>query len=158
MGRYKNALRQHLVADIVVDEVTGRVDKDNVPTDFLPLETYISNIEPNNTTNTEEVAYYHGDGTQEVDVLSISKGYTVTGLRYYGDEAQELIASKEGKTGEGAKIWHKIIRADGTKEFTGVATLSDIVTDGGEANAYEQFGCGITFDEFPEVTEVTPEG
>ena len=146
--RHKNAERQHLVAPIDVEA------PETAPTEFLPLETYITNIEAANTEESESVAYYHGDGTPETEVLSIAKGYNVTGERYYGDPAQDLIAEMEGELGEGRKLWHKIIRADKEVEFTGIATVSEIVVDGGEAGVNEAFSCTITYDRYPEKTEV----
>lgn len=146
--RHKNAARQHLVAPMDVET------PETVPTEFLALETYITNIEAANTEESESVAYYHGDGTPETEVLSLAKGYNVTGERYYGDPAQDLIADMEGELGEGRKLWHKIIRADQKVEFTGIATVSEIVTDGGEAGANEAFSCTITFDRYPEKTEL----
>ena len=150
--RHKNAERKHLIAPI--DETTP----ETMPSEFLPLALYITNIEANNTEESESTAYYHGDGTPEQSILSIAKGYNVTGERYYGDEAQDLIADMEGELGEGRKLWHKVVRADGKQEFVGVATVSEIVADGGEAGANEAFSCTITFDEYPKVTEVVPGG
>lgn len=144
--RHKNAERQHLIAPFT--------DAETTPTEFMALETYITNIEAANTEESESVAYYHGDGTPELEVISLAKGYNVTGERYYGDPAQDLIAEMEGEVGEGRKLWHKIIRADKEVEFTGVATVSEIVVDGGEAGANEAFSCTITFDKYPERTEV----
>lgn len=148
MARHKNAERQHLVAPI--DEVAP----ETAPTEFLPLETYITNIEAANTEESEAVAYYHGDGTPEQEVISLAKGYNVTGERYYGDPAQDLIAEMEEDLGAGRKLWHKIIRADKKVEFLGVATVTEIVADGGEAGANEAFSCTITYDKYPEKTEV----
>lgn len=144
--RHKNAARQHLVAPFV--------DSDTTPEEFLPLETYITNIEAANTEESESVAYYHGDGTPEQEVLSLAKGYNVTGERYYGDPAQDLIAEMEGELGAGRKLWHKIIRADKEVEFLGVATVTEIVVDGGEAGVNEAFSCTITYDQYPEKTTV----
>lgn len=152
MGRHKNAERQHLVAPI------NETNPETAPEEFLALETYITNIEAANTEESDAVAYYHGDGTPEQEVRSIAKGYNVTGDRYYGDPAQDLIAEMEGKLGEGRKLWHKIIRADGKKEYVGIATASEIIPDGGEAGTNEAFGCTITFDRYPEVTDIVPGG
>lgn len=152
MAKFKNALRQHLIAP--VDPETA--DTQPAEEAYLPLERFISNIEANNTSETEDVAYYHGDGTPETNVISVAKGYNVTGLRYYGDPAQDLIASLEGKVGSATKIWHRIIRADGEKQYDGKATVTEIVTDGGEASADEAFSCTITYDQFPVETEVVP--
>ena len=146
--RHKNAERQHLIAQIDADTPETK------PKEFLPLETYITNIEAANTEESESVAYYHGDGTPELEVISLAKGYNVTGERYYGDPAQDLIAGMEGEVGAGRKLWHKIIRADKEVEFVGVATVSEIVVDGGEAGANEAFSCTITFDKYPEKTAV----
>ena len=152
--RHKNADRKHFIAPI--DEATPETRP--TESEFLPLALYIENIEANNTEESESAAYYHGDGTPEQSILSIAKGYNVTGDRYYGDEAQDLVASMEGKLGEGRKLWHKVIRADSKQEFVGVATVSEIVADGGPAGSNEAFSCTITFDEYPEATEVVPGG
>ena len=144
--RHKNAERQHLIAPYV--------DSTKTPEEFLPLALYITNIEASNTEESEAIAYYHGDGTPEQEVLSIAKGYNVTGERYYGDPAQDLIAEMEGELGAGRKLWHKVIRADKEAEFVGVATVTEIVAEGGEAGANEAFSCTITYDQYPEKTEV----
>lgn len=150
-GKYKNVERKHFFAEYVGNESKAPADEM-----YFPLERYISNIEPSPEYDTEEVAWYHGDGTPEKEIKSIVKAYNVEGARYYGDEAQDLVASKEGKLGAESKVWHKIIRADGKKQYEGVATLTDIVVDGGEASDDEAFGCTVSYDQFPEVTDVPP--
>lgn len=149
MGKYKNAQRQHLIAPYT----RGASVSDE---EYMPLAQYISGIEATPEYDVEDVAWYHGDGTPEQNIISIAKAYDVEGVRYYGDEAQDHIAGMEGKRGDDAKVWHKIIRADGKKQYEGVATVTDIVVDGGEADEDEAFGFSISYDEFPEITDAVP--
>ena len=62
------------------------------------------------------------------------------------------------KTGEGRKIWHRVVSADGAKEWVGRATVSAIVAGSGDASAYETFSCTIRFDRIPEEKDVVPAG
>ena len=73
------------------------------------------------------------------------------------DPAQALIAGLKYKTGDGRKIWHKVVSADGKKEWVGRATVSAIVAGSGDASAYETFSCTIRFDRIPEEKDVVPE-
>lgn len=148
MSRYKNALRKHYIQPY--EDGVDTPDEES----WMRLAKYISDISPNNDEDTEEEAFYHGDGTPETTVNSISKGYDVEGQRFYGDEAQDYIADELAFDETKRKVWHRIVRADGKKEFVGKATISDVVTDGGPAEDYEEFGCTITFDEKPKVTDL----
>ena|SRR5699024_6642765 len=147
MSRFKNALRKHYIQPYVEGEETPGDEG------WLRLAKYISDITANNDEETEEEAWYDGDGTPETSVLSISKGYDVEGDRYHGDDAQDLI-DEMAFDETGRKVWHRVVQANGEKEFVGRATVSDIVTDGGPADEYETFSCTITFDEKPTFSEV----
>lgn len=147
MSRFKNALRKHYIQKY--DEKKATPDKEG----WLRLAKYISDISANNDEETEEEAWYHGDGTPETTVISISKGYDVDGHRYHGDDAQDLIAEMEWDETK-RKVWHRIVQANGKKEVVGHATISDIVVDGGAAEDYEDFSCTITYDQKPEISDV----
>lgn len=140
MGRQKNADRQHLIADYN----GGEVPEDS---EFHALAQWITEITDASEEGTEEFGYYDGDGTPQIEVLTYREGYEVTGTYDPTNEAQSLVASKKRTLGTDRYVWHKIISADGNSEVIGVATLSGIVAGAGEATAYEEFKCTITFNE-----------
>lgn len=96
------------------------------------------------------------DGTPETDVVSVAGAYSMEGFYDSEDPAQALIASMKYKIGEGRKIWHKVVSADGETEWVGKATVSAIVAGAGDASAYETFSCNIRFDQMPTESTVTP--
>lgn len=154
MARMKNALRGHFVQAYEPGQETPG-DK------WLELAKWISTIGDDTQEETEDTAFYDGDGTPETDVISVAGAYTPEGFYDPEDPAQALIAGLKYKTGDGRKIWHKVVSADGKKEWIGRATVSAIIAGAGDASAYETFSCNIRFDRLPEeknVTNVTPEG
>lgn len=146
MSRNQNAKRQHLVAPYAETKPTESA--------YLPLSKYISDISANNDENVETEAFYHGDGTPENTVISSQKGYSVEGYRFIGDPAQDLISEMELKTLGDRKLWHKVISANGAKIYEGIATVTEIIVDGGGADEFETFSCNITYDKTPTVTTV----
>lgn len=147
MGRKKNALRKHEVQEYV----PGAEPESS---EWLTLSKWISDISDDSNEETEDQAYYDGDGTPETDVISVALGYSVEGTYDPENEAQELIAQKRFKLGQGRKLWHRVTRADGKEQYSGRATVSAIVAGSGEASAYEAFGCTITYDQIPKVTKL----
>ncbi|GAB3801640.1 phage tail tube protein [Virgibacillus kimchii] len=153
MARLKNVERKHYVqAYTPGEEEPGE--------EWLELAKYISNIGDDTNEQTEEEAFYDGDGTEETTVTSVAEAYTPEGYYDPEDPAQELIAGLKRKTGDGRKIWHRVVRSDGKKEWVGRATVTAIVAGAGEASSYETFSCNIRFDRIPEETDLegTPEG
>lgn len=146
----KNALRGHFVQDYIAGQEPDE-------SGWLELAKYISNITDDTEEETEEEAFYDGDGTIEQTIISVAGAYTVEGYYDPEDPAQELIASKKYKTGDERKVWHRVVSADGNKEWVGRATLSGIVAGAGEAGAYEEFGCTIRFDHAPEEKDLSGE-
>lgn len=147
MARSKNALRGHFVQAYVPGvETPGE--------EWLEVGKYIETIEADNNEETEEMGFYDGDGTPEQDVVSVAVGYSLSGFYDPEDAAQQLIADLEFATGEGRKIWHKRVNAQKTKEWTGKATVSEIVVGGGDATAYEAFEANIRWDRKPEMTPI----
>jgi len=144
MSRKRNALRQHFIAPLSQTSPTE--------TAYLRLSRYISDISANNDETVDTEAFYHGDGTPENTVTAIQKGYSVEGYRYAGDPAQDLIAEMELGILDDRKVWHKVVSADGSKTYEGVATVSNIVIDGGSADEFETFSCDITYDQIPTIT------
>ena len=150
MARFKNALTKYNIAELTNGDA-GEV------TSWLPLAKFISTVEPEANDETEEYAWYDGEGVLTTEVTSARPSYSVEGQRFYGDEAQDLIASKEYETGDDRYIAFKKVDPNGDT-FTGKATVSDIVTGGGEAQEHGAFSCTITWAEKPKLKKATPEG
>ena len=150
MARLKNALRGHFVQEYTPGQ-------EEPGTEWLELAKYISTIGDDTQEETEDTAFYDGDGTPETDVVSVAGAYTPEGSFDPEDPAQALIANMKYKTGDGRKIWHKVVSADGKKEWVGRATVSAIVAGAGDASAYEDFSCNIRFDSLPKETDLSGE-
>ncbi len=119
---------------------------------WVELADGIEDISDATTESTEEKAYYNGVKTNTVN--SVSGAYDVSGDYDSEDEAQKIIADMKYKTGIGRKVWHRVVSADKTKQWTGHATVTGIVAGSGVADSTEDFSCTITFDETP--TEGVP--
>jgi len=148
MARSKNALRGHFVQAYTPGQEQPGME-------WLELAKWISNISDDTEEETETTAFYDGDGTPETDVVSVAGAYSVEGNYDPEDPAQALIASMKYKTGDGRKVWHRIVSADGKKEWVGRATVTDIVAGSGDASEYEEFSCTIRFDRIPEERDLT---
>ncbi|MGY3717067.1 phage tail tube protein [Sutcliffiella cohnii] len=151
MPKLKNAMRGHFVQAYTPGQAEPGIE-------WLELAKGIVSIGDDTQEETEETAYYDGDGTPENEIISVAGAYTPEGHYYSDDPAQALIAGMKYKVGEGRKIWHKVVSSDGTKEWVGRATVSSIVAGAGEASAYETFSCNIRFDQIPKETDVVPAG
>lgn len=150
MARLKNVERKHFVQ-------AYKPGTEEPGEDWLPLAHLISNIGDDTQEGTEEEAFYDGDGTPETTVTSIAQAYTPEGYYDSDDPAQELIAGLKFKTGDGRKLWHRVVRSDGKMEWVGRATATAIIAGAGEASAYEEFSCNIRYDQIPEQTDLTEE-
>lgn len=138
-ARKKNALTEYFVGDL-----SEEADK--------KLARWISSVEDDTDEETEEQAFYDGDGTPETDVMSVSKAFAFEGMFDEEDEAMAFIADKEFETGEGRKIKFKQVRTNGNT-LEGRATVTGIKVTGGEASDYATFECTIAWDGKPEITE-----
>lgn len=141
MGRKKNALTEYHV---------GKLAKDKEEVEYNRLARYISTVEDDSDEETEDEAFYDGDGTPEEDVISVKKKYTFEGMYDDDDEAMKFIASLEFETGEGRKIMFKQVRTNGD-ELAGPATVTEPKVTGGEASEYAEFSCAIAWDKKPEI-------
>mgnify|MGYP001182222133 FL=1 len=146
MARKKNALTEHYIAPI---------PEDGQEPEYMRIARWISNVEPSPEEETEETAYYDGDGTPETDVISVRMAWSFEGMFDDEDPAHKFIRSLEFETGEGRKVMYKQVRQDGTV-LEGPATVTEPVTTGGEASAYEQFSFTIAWDRKPDITQSTP--
>ena len=148
--RRKNAARRHLIAPFT--------NINTVPADsaFIPLDRWISSMSDSTDEEIDDTGFYHGDGTPESTVVSVQEGWDFEGFYDSTNPGHQLIAGMKHETGEGRHIWHRIISSDSTQQWTGHATVTDIVTGGGDATAHEEFSCTITFNQTP--TQATPTG
>lgn len=148
-ARQKNALRGHFIAPFK----TGVEPKD---ADFLELAKWIASVSDDTDEQTDDTGYMDGDGTPETTVIGVSGSYGFEGSFDAEDAAQAYVAGLKYKVGDDRKVWHKIVSADGKTQWLGTATISAIVAGAGDATAYEDFSCTITYNELPKETTVTP--
>lgn len=141
--KVKNVTTKHFIAEI---------PKSEEEPNYLSLARGILEVGSENDEETEEFAYYSGDGTSETEVLSIKKNHPFEG-HYLSDEpSHELIASKEFSRGDDRKIMYKQVRSGG-KILEGEATLQDVNVTGGPAEDYRPISGTISWNITPKVTE-----
>jgi len=142
MARKKNALTEYYIAEMPAD---------GVEPEYLRLAKWISTVDDDTDEETDDTAYYDGDGTPETDVISVKKTYAFSGYFDEADPAHQLIQKLEFETGEGRKIMFRQVRTDGTV-LEGPATLLNPKVTGGEASDYATLECTISWDRKPEIT------
>lgn len=142
--RKKNALRGHFIAPYTTLAAKPET------ADYKELAKWISNISKSPNDQTDDTGFYDGDGTNTTTVTGVAPSYEVTGNYDPEDEAQAMIADMEFEDGESRLVWHRIVSADLTKEWVGVATVSEIIAGSGDATAYEDFSCTISYNQKPE--------
>ena len=142
MARKKNALTEHYIAPM---------PENGQEPDYLRVARWISNVEPSPEEETEDQAYYDGDGTPETDVISVKTTWAFEGMYDDEDPAHQFLRTLEFETGEGRKVMYKQVRQDG-KTLEGRATITEVVTTGGEASAHEPLSFTIAWDRKPEIT------
>lgn len=150
MPKLKNAKRKHFIAEWAADSAATEPTGDA----WKWLADGVTTAEVENDEETDDVAYYNGDGTKKTVVTSVKKGYSFEGDYIREDAAQALIASKELKTGDDRNLWFKVVEADGKTQKVGVATVSDIKIGGGEASEYEAFEATISWNSAPKESAV----
>ena len=139
----KNVKRKHYIAPYV--------DGGAMPAEsaWLPLGDGITDISDSTDEQTDDKAYYSGDGTVTTRITGIAGSYDFSGDYLAEDPAQALIEDMKYKLGAGRKVWHRVIRSDGKKQWVGHATVSGIVAGSGAAETDEEFACSIKFDQIP---------
>lgn len=148
--RLKNALRGHFIAPWKKGENTA-------PTEgWLELAKFISSVSDDTDEETDDTGYYDGDGTKETTVTGVSGSYSFEGSYDQEDPAQAYIAGLKYKLGDDRKVWQRVVSADGTKEWVGLATVSAIIAGSGDATEYEDFSCTVTYNQIPVEKTVTP--
>lgn len=150
MPKMKNAKRKHFVAPWSAENAATEPTGDA----WKWLADGVTTAEVENDEETDDIAYYSGDGTKKTVVTSVKKGYSFEGDYIREDAAQALIASMELKTGDDRNLWFKVVEADGKTQKVGVATASGIKIGGGEASEYEAFEATISWNSAPKQSAV----
>ena len=107
--------------------------------EFLVFREFIENISPTYTSQTEEKTYYY-DGASTVKT-GVNVEIPVTGERYEGDEAQDLVVDNVFSVGKDAVfevVWFNVITGKG---WAGTFTVDPTQFEGGDAG-----GSGSPFD------------
>ncbi len=149
MARLKNALRGHFIAPWTKGETEAPADG------FLELAHYISDVSDDTDEETDDTGFYSGDGTKETTVIGVSGSYSFEGFYDQEDEAMSYIAGLKYKLGDERRVWHRVVSADGKKEWVGLATVSAIIAGAGSATEYETFSCAITYNQIPTEKDLT---
>ncbi len=148
MPKQKNAKRKHYVAPWT-DDSTSPLEND-----WKWLADGVTTAEVENDEESDDVAYYNGDGTPETVITSVKYGYSFEGDYIKEDEAQKIIADMRFSTGDQRKVWFKVVDPDGKTQYVAPATVSDIKIGGGEAAEYEGFSCTISWNTVPKQSAV----
>ena|SRR5690625_1098502 len=143
MARKKNALTEHYIAPI---------PEDGLEPDYMRVSKWIHTVDPSNDEETDDTAYYDGDGTPETDVTSTKLSWAFEGYYLDSDPAHKYIRSIESKSGEARKCMYKQVRQNGDV-LEAPATITQPITTGGEASAYETISFTVSWDREPELTE-----
>lgn len=151
MPKQKNAKRKHYVAPWDAANASTEPTADA----WKWLADGVTTAEVENDEETDDTAYYNGDGTPETVVKSVKYGYSFEGDYIKEDAAQKIIADMRFLTGDQRKVWFKVIDPDGKTQYSGVATVSEIKIGGGEAAEYESFGCTISWNAAPKQSAVS---
>ena len=150
MPKMKNAKRKHYVAvwsaENPATEPTGDAWK--------WLADGVTTADVENDEETDDIAYYNGDGTKKTVVTSVKHGYSFEGDYIREDAAQKIIADMRFRTGDDRNVWFKVVEADSKTQYVGLATAYDIEIGGGEASDYEGFKATISWDSAPKQSAV----
>lgn len=141
--RKKNALTEHYIAP---------VPENGSEPNYMRLAKWVHTIEPDSDEETDDTAYYDGDGTPETDVISVKKTWAAEGSYLDSDPAHKFLRSIENKSGEHRKGMYKQVRQNGDV-LEGPATFTDVITTGGEASDFEPLQVTINWDREPKLTQ-----
>ena len=152
MPKNKNVKRKHYIAPY--KEATP----DTPPTaeEYLWLAKGLKTSSPENNEETDDSAYFDGDGTKEEIVISKTRGRTFEGHRDYSDKAQNFVADKEDEVGDNLIVWYKEVSSDGKSQKEGLARLSEIEIGDGEASELETIKFKVVWTRKPKKSAVVP--
>lgn len=150
MPKMKNAKRKHFLAPWLPTAPATEPGNDT----WKWLADGVTTAEAENDEETDDIAYYNGDGTKKTVVTSVKNGYSFEGDYIKEDEAQAIVAGMRFKTGDDRNVWLKVVESDGKTQYVGVATVSGIKIGGGEASEYEGFEATISWNAAPKQSAV----
>lgn len=139
MARIKNAITKYEVAPIPADSGEAA---------YVELAKWITEVNNASEDQTDESAYYDGDGTIEETITGIKEKYEFVGTYDAEDAGMKFIHDLKDKDGDDRKVMFRVTDPDGATE-TGKATVSNIMTRGGVASEFPVFNCTITRSEKP---------
>ena len=150
MPKMKNAKRKHFLAPWLPTAPDTEPGNDG----WNWLADVVTTAVAENDEETDDIAYYNGDGTKKTVVTSVKNGYSFEGDYIKEDEAQAIVAGMRFKTGDDRNVWLKVVESDGKTQYVGVATVSGIKIGGGEASEYEGFEATISWNSAPKQSAV----
>ena len=131
--------RNFTFLDLIQDPITKM---------WLYLGPGVSTIDDDSDDETDDTSYYDSKGAQPEDVIGTKIAYAVSGHRYFGDPAQDLICSLKYVIGDERVLNFRRIAPDGSM-IEGPVTVTAIKDGGGDANEKGTFECTLTFREMP---------
>lgn len=150
--KHKNVKRKHYLAPYSSDNPNTKPEKSA----YLWIAKGLKASSPENNEETDDSAYFDGDGTKEEIVISKTRGRSFEGHRDYSDAAQNFVAEREDAIGDELLIWYKEVSPDGKKQKEGLARLSEIEIGDGEASELETIKFKIVWIRKPESSAVVP--
>lgn len=151
-GREKNAV----AVEYYIQPITEENKEAPVEEEYLELAELINNVGDNSNETSEDSADYAGDGTEETDVISHKVGRSFTGQFNPENPAQALIRSMVGSSGASRKVWMKIVLPQENKKYENKATVTEPVAQVGDANAWGEFSCNISYDRAVTLIDLDP--
>jgi hypothetical protein len=100
---------------------------------YVVIAAGITGVDVSNNEQTDETAYYDGNGAASTDVIGFQVSYSFSGHRAYGDPAMDFIFGKRFEIGDARRTKIRVTEPDGGV-ITGEATISGLSGPGGEAN------------------------
>lgn len=125
--------------------------------EWAPVAEGIANVDPSFEDETDDTAYYSGEGFGNETVTGIRASLVFTGHRLYGDKAQDYVAGLAFEVGAKRQTELRWTQPN-NKQITGNVTISNIKTTGGDANTKSDFEFTATFNGKPKVEEAPPAG
>lgn len=151
-GREKNAVAvEYYIQPITADNKDAPVEDD-----YVELAELITTVSDNSNETSDDSADYAGDGTEETDVISHKVGRGFTGQFNPENPAQALIRDMVGTSGDARKVWLKILLPQENKKYENKATVTEPVAQVGDAQAWGEFSCNISYDRAVSLVDVVP--
>lgn len=120
---------------------------------LVPIAGGIANHDTSFDEDSDDQAYYDGNGGTEKIYKGITVAYSFTGNRKYGDEGQEFVRDRVFDQSN-RDCFFRVTEPDG-RVISGKATIGGIKISGGDANERPDFEFTVTFAGLPTDTKPT---